>query len=79
MFVFSIGVGLTAGLLHTRPAFAYLDGASVSMLLQAIIGVTAGATVTLGIYWRKLRNVLLRRRSDPLDAPPARRSTQPDK
>lgn len=77
--VFSTAVGLTAGMLYTPPAFAYLDSGSISMLLQAIIGVTAGATVTLGVYWRKVRNILLRRRPDPLDAPPTRRSTRSDK
>ncbi len=35
--------------------FAYLDPGSGSMLLQAIVGGTAAAGVTLKIFWRRLR------------------------
>jgi hypothetical protein len=42
------------------PAFAYLDGATGSMLVQAIIGGVAAA----GVYWRhslaRVKSVLIR-------------------
>ena len=35
--------------------FAYLDPGSGSMLLQAIVGGTAAAGVTLKLYWRRIK------------------------
>lgn len=60
-------VALTAALtllLAPRPAQAYLDPASGSMLLQLILGGVAGAAVALRLLWRRL--VTRFRRKEPL-------------
>ena len=36
---------------------AYLDPASGSMVLQAVLAVVAGVYVTLKIFWVKIRNL----------------------
>lgn len=42
----------------TSPAFAYLDGATGSMLLQALIGGTATAMVFGRTYIAKLKTLI---------------------
>jgi hypothetical protein len=45
-------------------AFAYLDPASSSMLLQLILGGAAGVAVAFKLFWRRLVGLLSRRESD---------------
>ena len=40
--------------LAARPAHAYLDPASGSMMLQLILGGIAGLAVAFKLFWRKL-------------------------
>lgn len=42
------------GVLCPSPAFAYLDGATVSLILQAVTGAIASALLFGKIYWSKL-------------------------
>ena len=44
----------------TTPALAYLDGATVSMALQAITGAVASVLLFGKIYWAKLKNIVKR-------------------
>lgn len=44
----------------TTPAHAYLDGATVSMALQAITGAVASVLLFGKIYWAKLKNIVKR-------------------
>ena len=39
----------------TIPAYAYLDPGTGSMIIQVIIGVVAGALVTLKVFWSKIK------------------------
>ena len=39
-----------------RPAYAYLDAGTASMLLQIILGGVAGALVVLKIYWHRVKS-----------------------
>jgi len=55
--------------LAARPAYAYLDPASGSMMLQLVLGGLAGAAVTLKLFWRKLRNRMTGRRDAPAGPP----------
>lgn len=41
-------------LIYTRPAYAYLDPGSGSMILQLLLAGMAGAAVILKLFWRKL-------------------------
>ncbi len=45
-----------ATVLVASPAHAYLDPGTGSMLLQVMLGGTAGAAVVLRLYWAKLRD-----------------------
>jgi membrane protein implicated in regulation of membrane protease activity len=51
-----------------RPALAYLDAGSGSMLLQLLLGGFAGLAVIVKLYWRRLLAVLGIRREDPIEA-----------
>ena len=48
-----------------RPAHAYLDPGSGSMLMQVLLGGVAGVAVILKLYWRGLLSFLrIRPRDD---------------
>lgn len=53
-FTLSLTIILTIGL--TGPAWAYLDPGTGSMAIQILIGLVAGALVTLKLYWGKLKS-----------------------
>jgi hypothetical protein len=54
-FVFSFTTALLGFLLSAGQAEAYLDPGSGSMIVQAILAVIAAASVTIGIFWQRLR------------------------
>lgn len=43
-----------------RPAHAYLDPGTISMVLHGVVAAIAGALVTLRIYWAKTKEVWAR-------------------
>ena len=53
-----------AALLAARPAEAYLDPGTGSILLQSIVAAIAALAVGIRLYWTKLRS-LFRRRATP--------------
>lgn len=38
------------------PAQAYIDPATGSMVIQAVIAVVAAVSVSIGIFWRRLKS-----------------------
>ena len=50
-------------------AFAYLDPASGSMILQGILAGIAAVGVSIGIFWQRIKSFLSRRKKaeDPTD------------
>ena len=40
----------------TKPAFAYLDPGTGSMLIQGLIAAVAALTVSIGIFWGRLKS-----------------------
>ena len=44
----------------TTPAYAYLDGATVSMALQAVTGAIVSVLLFGKIYWSKLKSIFKR-------------------
>jgi hypothetical protein len=44
----------------SRPAFAYLDPGTGSIMLQLLLGGTAGAVVVGKLYWHKLKGFFVR-------------------
>jgi len=59
-FIFALVV---YGLLCSAPAFAYLDGATISLVLQAVTGAIASALLFGKIYWSKLVGLFSRKSS----------------
>jgi len=53
--------------LTARPAFAYLDPASGSMILQGILAGIAAAGVVIGIFWRRLKMILFGGKKSEVD------------
>jgi len=51
--------------LWARPAYAYLDPGSGSMLLQLLLGGIAGLVVIIKLYWHQLLVRLGIRKQDP--------------
>jgi hypothetical protein len=54
---------------------AYLDAASGSMLVQAIVAGAAGAAVFLKLFWRRLTSPFRRREATTTQAASAARQT----
>jgi len=52
--IFILAVFAFAGVFFSD-AYAYLDPASGTIILQGLLGVLIGAVVTLKIYWVKIR------------------------
>lgn len=51
----SLLVALTVALIVPQAAHAYLDPASGSMILQAVIGGVAAAALAFKYYWRRIQ------------------------
>ena len=45
-------------LIFARPAYAYLDPGSTSMLLQVLLGGLAAVAVVLKLFWRRILTFL---------------------
>lgn len=51
----SLLVALTVALIVPQTAHAYLDPASGSMILQAVIGGVAAGALAFKFYWRRVQ------------------------
>ena len=49
------GAVLMTSLLCASPACAYLDPGTGSMIVQALIAVFAAVSVSVGIFWKRLK------------------------
>lgn len=65
-------------LMVARPAFAYLDAGSGSMLVQLLLGGFAGLAVIVKLYWRRLLAALGRRKAEPVEAAEGGGEDQPN-
>ncbi|MEU1756959.1 hypothetical protein ABZ436_30495 [Micromonospora matsumotoense] len=52
---------------------AYLDAGSGSLIVQAVVGGTAGAAVAAKLYWRRLASRFRRRPTDAAESAPTGR------
>lgn len=52
------------GILSPSPALAYLDGGTISLVLQAVTGAVASALLFGKIYWNKLVSIFGRKSTD---------------
>lgn len=48
------------GIIMIMPAYGYLDGNSGSIIVQALLGGTAGVLAIGKLYWHKLKTMVLR-------------------
>ncbi len=60
------GLALAAFLFvgEPSPAYAYLDAGTGSLIVQGIIGLIAGITVSVGIYWNRIKLFFSSKRGD---------------
>lgn len=56
---------------------AYLDAGSGSLIVQAVVGGTAGAAVAAKLYWRRLAARFRRRPTDTAGSAPTDRPAEP--
>jgi len=61
-FVVSLAA-LCVLMFSANPAHAYLDPGTGSMLIQGLLAAIAAASVTIGIFWRRLRSFFSRKNS----------------
>lgn len=54
--LFTVVVACLVVAMSSQPAWAYLDPATGSMILQGLIGGLVGALVVGRLYWQKLRH-----------------------
>lgn len=54
-------------LLFSSQAFAYLDPATGSILLQGLLAAIAGVAVTAGLYWEKIKAFFTRSHAEVID------------
>jgi hypothetical protein len=52
-----------------RPAYAYVDPGTGSMVLQATLGAIAAAVAIGRLYWTRLKSLVTRFRTGRSDAP----------
>jgi hypothetical protein len=75
-------LGLIVTLFGTRPAWAYLDPGTGSMMLQVLLGGVAGVLVVGKLYWQRFRQFVTSRFSassgQDAQARPAARSATTD-
>jgi hypothetical protein len=58
---------LAFAVLAPAPAHAYLDGATVSIALQALTGAVASILVFGKLYWARFKSILSRPKIDGQD------------
>ena len=65
--LFLSGAALVTSLFCTSPAYAYLDPGSGSMIVQALIAAFAAVSVSIGIFWKRLKSLFGRGKEEDLD------------
>ncbi len=61
---FAIFIGLTP-----KSAAAYTDPGTAGILLQLLLGGTAGGLVIIKLYWHKLKSLFRREKPEPDSSP----------
>ena len=57
--------------LTPKPAAAYTDPGTAGILLQLLLGGTAGGLVIIKLYWHKLKSLFRREKPEPDSSPSA--------
>jgi hypothetical protein len=53
--------------LFTIPAFAYIDPATTSYLIQIVAGVVIAAGATVGVFWKKIQLFFKKKKMEHLE------------
>lgn len=61
--LFAAVVLALAAILLARPAYAYLDPGTGSMVVQGMIAAIAAGAVALKLYWKRLKSVFGRKQA----------------
>lgn len=57
LYIFSISC-ICIFVLFIGHSYAYIDPATGSMIVQAVIAVIAAVSVSIGIFWRRVKSFL---------------------
>ncbi|MCG8695760.1 MAG: hypothetical protein MI806_31495 [Minwuiales bacterium] len=63
--MFNLATAVVLALAATKPAYAYLDPGTASVILQVLLGSVAGAMVVGKMYWAKFKDLFRRRPTKP--------------
>ena len=62
IFLVTLSLIIGLGSLFPSEAYAYIDPASASIMIQVLIGALVGTGIALKMYWAKLRFLLSKKR-----------------
>lgn len=65
--LFNLATAVVLTLAATKPAYAYLDPGTASVILQVLLGSVAGAMVVGKLYWNKFVGLFRRKPAKPQD------------
>jgi len=60
---FSLVYAFPTVIVLIKPAYAYLDPGTGSILLQGLIAAVAGGMAAVGMYWIKIKNFFSRKKN----------------
>jgi len=63
-FTLSLTYAFIVLMVYMKPAHAYLDPGTGSILLQGLIAAVAGVMATGGLYWSRIKNFFLGNKKD---------------
>lgn len=72
-----ITTGFVIFILSASPAYAYLDPATATIILQVIIGAIAGGIVYVKLYWDKVKKIFNKIRGKSTDTASLPKSDDP--
>ena len=61
---FGLAYAFLVVILIVKPAYAYLDPGTGSILLQGLIAAIAGGMAAAGMYWTKIKNFFFPKKLD---------------
>ncbi|MDP7602485.1 MAG: hypothetical protein QF546_01480 [Alphaproteobacteria bacterium] len=59
------GAALVACVGFSTPAYAYLDGGTLTMIVQLAVGAAVGGLVAVKLYWYRLLNFFSKNKDEP--------------
>jgi len=59
-----LGIIFFISVICSVPAWAYLDPGTGSMIVQTVIAVIAAVSVSIGIFWQRLKSFLGKKKKD---------------